>query len=255
MNETQVGALFRAVRIRRGLTQSDVAAAAGLSQSLVSSLECGDFAGSSFGVIRRVAAALSVSLGFEVRWRGMEAAKLLDERHSALVRLAVERIRGAGWEAWPERTFSIWGERGSIDILAWRASERAMLAVEVKTRMPDLQDLLSTMDRKRRLLPAIAKDSGLAPLAIGSVLLLPEETWARNRVRQFQGIFDAAMPARTVETRQWLEKPAADLRGIWFLLDTSRDGPKRRGGGQMRVSAGRRQSPGVGRPDDGSLPG
>ena len=237
MNETQLAALFRAVRIRRGWTQGELAAAAGLSQSLISSLECGDVGGSSFRVIGRVAVTLGISLGFEARWRGIEAAKLLDERHAALVRLGVERIRAARWEVWPERTFSIWGERGSIDILAWHAGARALLALEVKTRLPDLQDLLATMDRKRRLLPAIANASKLAPARYGSVLLLPEETWARNRVRTFAPVFDAALPARTVEVRRWLERPADDLRGIWFLLDTAADGRARRPGGGLRVSA------------------
>lgn len=187
---------------------------------------------------------MGVSLKLEANWRGMEGAKLLDARHAALGRLGVDKIRSIGWEAWPERTFNIWGERGSIDILAWHDVGRALLAIEVKTRLPDLQDLLSTMDRKRRLLPAIAKANGLKPLVLGSVLLLPEETWARNRLREFEPVFDAALPARTVEVRNWLEKPSGDLRGIWFLLNSNPRDPKRRLGGETRVPAARRTGAG-----------
>lgn len=232
--------MCRAVRIRRGLTQEDVGQMASVSQSTVSLVERGRFERLSFDNVRRVASALDVSLSFDAHWRGVEGVKLLDGRHAALVRLALEKIRAAGWEVWPEKTFSIWGERGSIDVLAWHARKGALLAVEVKTRLPDLQDLLSTMDRKRRLLPAIAKTEGWKPLTFGSVLVLPEETWARNRLREFSAVFDAALPARTVQVRKWLAEPSGDLRGVWILLSSNSINGPRKQTGETRVSAHRR---------------
>jgi len=83
-----------------------------------------------------------------------------------------------------------------------------MLSIETKTRIVDLQDLLATMDRRLRLLPAIGKAEGWDPRHFGSLLVLPEETWARNRLRQYAAVFDAALPARTVEIRRWLAEPA-----------------------------------------------
>jgi hypothetical protein len=120
-------------------------------------------------------------------------------------------------------------------VLAWNPGCRALLCVECKTKLPDLQDVLSTMDRKRRLAREIAKLEGWDPALVGSVLAVPDQTWARHAVARSGAIFDAALPARTVEVRRWLGSPAGDLRGIWFLFNDSRTSAKRRVASQMRT--------------------
>src|SRR5664280_896929 len=161
---------MRAVRIRRGMSQAQVAATAGIARSAVSEIEHGCLDGATLGLIRRVASVLGVSLPFEPRWRGPDLAKLLDERHTACVRTVVDRLTAMGWQTLPEHTFNEWGERGSIDCFAWLAGGRAVLCVEIKTRLPHLQDLLSTEDRKRRLAPILARKLGWDPLVAGSLL-------------------------------------------------------------------------------------
>ncbi len=256
MNDIQVGSVIRAVRIRRGLRQSDVADAAGVSQATVSLIERGGLEGTSLKLVRRVALALGVSLPIEPRWRGAELAKLLDERHAGLVRETMSRLAAGGWEARPEHTFAIQGERGSIDILAWFAAPRALLVVEVKSEITDLQDTLSTLDRKRRLAPAIARAAGWNPLVIGTVIVLPEETRARNEVDRHAPVFDRAFPARTLAVRRWLRQPRQDIRGIWFLLVNAPGNPKRRRGGSLRVRIRRKASgvPGSCAPDSPTPP-
>lgn len=56
-----------------------------------------------------------------------------------------------GWEVVPEATFNHFGEMGSIDILAWHPSTGALLIVEVKSVVPDMQALLAGVDRKQRI--------------------------------------------------------------------------------------------------------
>lgn len=235
MDDVQVGSVIRAVRIRRGMSQAQVAGAAGVGRSTVSLIERGDLERTSLRLIRRIAGAVGVSLQLAPRWRGAELAKLLDEKHAVIVREVVARLTPLGWQALPEHTFNVRGEHGSIDVLAWHAPTRALLTVEVKTKLPDLQDLLSKMDRKRRLAPALARELGWRPLAIGSVLVLPEATWARNVLDRFGPVFAAALPARTADVRRWLRQPDRDLRGIWLLLNDTPGGTKRRPGGSMRV--------------------
>jgi transcriptional regulator with XRE-family HTH domain len=235
MDDAQVGSVIRAVRIRRGLRQSDVAAAAGVSQAVVSSIENGGLEGTSLRLIRRVATAVGVSLPLAPRWRGAELPKLLDERHATIVREVVARLAAQGWVPLPEHTFNFRGERGSVDVLACQPVFRCVLVVEVKPKIDDLQDLLSTLDRKRRLAPILARELGWKALLIGAVLVLPEEHQARRSVEVNRAVFDAALPARTLDVRRWLARPDRDVRGIWFLPIFAPGSAKRRRVGVMRV--------------------
>jgi hypothetical protein len=211
-----------------------VARAARVSQPLVSQLERGDLGATSVQTLRRVAAAVGVSLPFTPRWRGVDLTKLLDERHAWTVRDVVARLQTLGWVAVPEHTFNVRGEGGSIDVLAWLPDARALLVVEVKTVLADLQDLLSTFDRKRRLAPGLARGLGWNPLVIGALIVMPAETHARSAVARFGPVFDAAYPSRGLPVQRWLRRPERDIRGLWFLNITPGD-PKHRSGGSMRV--------------------
>jgi transcriptional regulator with XRE-family HTH domain len=235
MDDVQVGSVIRSVRIRRGLRQRDVAEEAGVSQAVVSAIERGDFEATSLRLVRRVSTVVGVSLPLAPRWRGPELTKLLDERHAAIVRDVVSRLVARGWVACPEHTFSIRGEHGSIDVLAWHPANQTVLIVEVKTRLVDLQDLLSTHDRKTRLAAAIAREAGWRPLFVGAVLVMPGETQARNAIEKYRPVFDARYPARGREVQRWLHCPSRDVRGIWFILNSAGGDAKRRPGGSLRV--------------------
>ena len=219
MDDVQVGSVFRAVRLRRGLSQGEVAAVAGVSTSTVSLLERGALEEATLRVIRRVAAALGVSLPFRPQWRGADLAKLLDERHARICRTLAGRLAALGWVVHPEFTFNWRGERGSIDIFAWHPAARTLLVIEVKTAIVDLQDLLSVMNAKLRLAPILAPTFGWRPVAVASVLVVPDESWARRAVAVFGPLFDAALPARTVAVRRWIARPSGGIRGVWFLAN------------------------------------
>jgi transcriptional regulator with XRE-family HTH domain len=235
MDDVQVGSVIRAVRIRRGLRQSDVAALAGVSHATVSLVERGLVEGMTLRALRRVASATGVSLPLAPRWRGAELAKLIDEQHALLVGEVVARLTAMGWQVEPEHTFSWRGERGSIDVLGWLPSSRALLVVEVKTRVVDLQDLLSAIDRKRRLAPLVSNVAGWRPTSIGVVLVLPADTWARNVLTRFEPLFRTALPARTLEVRSWLRAPTGGMRGVWLLPNSSSSSTTCRRGGGLRV--------------------
>ena len=57
-----------------------------------------------------------------------------------------------------EYTFNHYGERGSVDVVAYHAGHRALLIVEVKTRLTDLQAFLASFGRKLRVVPALVRD-------------------------------------------------------------------------------------------------
>lgn len=117
------------------------------------------------------------------RWRGVELPRLLDARHAALVEQVVARLSALGWETVLEYTFQHFGERGSVDVLAWRSDSRALIVVEVKTDLDDLQEMLSAVDRKARLVPRlVAAERSWAALVLGVVLVMPEGSTSRWQV-------------------------------------------------------------------------
>jgi transcriptional regulator with XRE-family HTH domain len=100
------------------MRQADVATVAGVSQSVVSSAESGRLAGLSVEMARRLLAAVGARLELRVSWEGAALDRLLDQRHAALVEIVARRLRLRGWTVVAEVSFSHFGDRGSIDLLA-----------------------------------------------------------------------------------------------------------------------------------------
>src|SRR6187455_1140751 len=118
MNDVTLGRALRAIRLREGLRQADLAQRAGVTQQLVSRIELGWAAESSIATVRKVLSAAGAEYVGHVSWRGGSLDRLLDEAHADIVGAVVTLLRGRGWTVLSEVTFSEWGERGSIDVLA-----------------------------------------------------------------------------------------------------------------------------------------
>lgn len=147
----RVGRSLRTLRQRAGLRQLDVAKHVGIAQSTVSAIERGRLAHLGLATLAKVAGSLDADLVVFVRWRGGELDRLLDDRHAALVARIAEIVERAGWPTKPELTFSEFGERGSIDLVAWHAATRTLLVIEVKTELTSVEETLRKHDLKVRL--------------------------------------------------------------------------------------------------------
>jgi transcriptional regulator with XRE-family HTH domain len=217
-DDVAIGRQVQAVRLARNLRQQDVAARAGVSRPTVSRLERGELDGLTLGTIRAISRALGMPSVAHLGWRGPEVEQLLDRVHAAMVECVASRLRHLGWEVVPEFSFNHYGERGSVDIIAWRPTVRSLLVVEAKSHLWDLQSTLMTLDRKRRLVPALAaEERGWRADHAGSVLVMPETRAHRRAIERHESTFRAALPDRQIRVKEWLEEPAGDLRGIWFL--------------------------------------
>jgi len=106
-----------------------------------------------------------------------------------------------------EVSFSVRGERGSIDVLAFHPTAATLLVVEVKSVVPDLQATFVTVDRKTRLASEIARERGWRPARVGRLLVLREDWTARRRVAAHEATFAGAFPARGWAVRRWLRDP------------------------------------------------
>lgn len=226
----RVGRIARAMRIRRGWRQSDLGGRVGASQSLVARIERGGADRVTVKTLDAVFAALGARLDLRVSWNGEAADRLLDADHAALVEVLLRLLRDFGWEATPEVSFSIDGERGSIDILAWHAGSRSLIVVEVKSVIPDVQAMLVVFDRKVRLAVRIATDRGWRPSAVAQLVVVADGRTARRRVEMHAATFDARFPDRARAIRAFLADPASrdSVRGLWFLSVRTGAGSRQR---------------------------
>jgi transcriptional regulator with XRE-family HTH domain len=215
----RLGRQYRALRLRRRLRQDDVSERVGVSRSEVGRAERGQADRLRLATLDRIATALGARLEIRLTWNGEALDRLLDAGHAALVEAMVERLRLAGWECAVELSFNVWGERGSVDVLAFHRASRTLLVVEVKSVVPDIQATLMTLDRKARLASELARQRDWNPVTVGRLLVIGESRTSRRRVDAHRAIFDAAFPARGIAVRDWMQAPAGrpPFAGLIFL--------------------------------------
>jgi transcriptional regulator with XRE-family HTH domain len=222
-----LGKSFRALRIRRGLRQTDLARLAHVSRGMISKIERGEIAAVPLRVLRAVAGALGASVDLKLRWHGEGLDRLLDEAHARLVDATVVLLREGGWDVAVEVSFAILGERGSIDVLAWHEATGSLLVIEVKSVVPDSQAMLHGLDRKARLAPQLAEERGWECRNVGRLLVAGESSTARQRISRLAATYDTALPDRNVEVRRWIRKPDGSLRGLLLLRNAPGGSTKR----------------------------
>ena len=241
MDWIRLGLSYRVLRIRRGWRQLDAAGRAGVSRSLISSIERGRAGDVALATLVRIAAAFDARLDVGLRWRGEQLDRLLDAAHARLVELAVELLVGCEWDVAVEASFAIRGERGSIDVFARHRATGRILVVEVKSVVPDSQATLHGLDRKVRLARAIAAERGwIADAPIARLLVLGDGSTARRRIAALAATYDSALPDRGATVRGWLRRPAGPLSGLLFLPYANRGGTRQTTTGVTRVRSRRR---------------
>jgi len=245
MDDVRVGALVRAVRQRMGLRQSDVAAAARVSQKTVSLIESGRLNEVTVRTLRIVLEPLRIRLGFLALWQGGEADRLLDASHAALVDACARVLRRHGWEVIVELTFSRYGERGSIDLVGWHPGTRALLVIEVKSRILDVQATLAGLDRKARLAPQLVRDRGWRPVMTARLLVVADTKANRSVVARHEALFASVLPLRSRAIRSWVRRPAGSIAGVWFLATSTRVTGRRSSVPRQRVRPPRSRSAGA----------
>ena len=151
VDDMRVGRILRALRRRRGLTQKELGRRANASQQAISLIERGHGGRLSGDTVRRVFAALDARWAPTVSWRGGDLDRLLDAEHAKLVGEISRRLADAGWEVAVEVTYSDFGDRGSVDVLAARRDAQAMLVIEVKSELTAIEATLRKLDEKVRI--------------------------------------------------------------------------------------------------------
>jgi transcriptional regulator with XRE-family HTH domain len=237
VDDIRVGGLFRAVRLRRRWRQEDVAEEAGVSRSQVSRAERGRLAELRLCELRFIADALEIRLPFAPLWRGGEADRVVNERHSLMhERLALLFARLPAWVCSTEVTFSVFGERGSIDLLAWHPGRRALLIVELKTEIPDPAALVAQVDRYRRLAAEIVRERGWIPVSVSTWVVVADSSMNRRRLARHRTMLRNRFPVEGRRMRSWLRQPAGSVAALSFLADDRAGSTVRKAAPTRRVS-------------------
>jgi hypothetical protein len=211
------------------MRQQDLAREAACSQDQISLLERGRIDRMSLWRLRSIFRALDAEVVVFVRWRGGSLDHLLDARHASLAESTIQRLLDAGWTVQPEVSYSVFGERGSIDLLAWHESSRTLLVIELKTELTSIEETLRRHDSKVRLAPGIAQERfDWDPAVVARLLVLPEDRTARRRIEEHRATFRRVYPLGNAAVKRWLSDPRGSMAGILFLPDTNAARVRRR---------------------------
>lgn len=236
MDDLRVGSVIRRVRIKRGLRQQDLADAAGLSRGAISLIEAGHLDRLSLRSLRDVAAQIGVRIDVIPRWRGGDLDRLLNAAHSALHESVAAFFAGlCEWEARPEVSFAIYGERGVVDVLVFHAASGSLLVIELKTDIVDVQECLATHDRKRRLAKSIARENGWEARSVSMWLIVGDDRTNRRRAARHAALLRSAYPQGRKDVLAWLREPTDTVRALSFWSYANPGGANPRRLGRKRV--------------------
>jgi hypothetical protein len=121
------------------------------------------------------------------------------------------------WTSEPEVSFSIYGERGIIDVLAWHPTSRILLVIELKTEVVDVNELLGTLDRKRRLATEIARSTRWDPVAVATWVVVADSRSNRRAVAEHRTVLRTKLPIDGRGIRAWLRRPVGPVNGLSFM--------------------------------------
>ena len=213
-----------------------------MGKTLVAEIEAGRLEGIGIARLRKVVGAFGLSLELTVRGLGADGDRLLDERHAAVLGACAAWLQSIGWLTVAEVSYSEWGERGSIDLLAWHAPTRTLLVIEIKTELVSVEATLRKHDEKVRLAPAIARRLGWHPTSVSRLLVLPDQRTEHRRVARHELVMIGAYPMRTRDVRRWCRSPAGPISGLMFLPNAAVSGRAAARGRQQRVQVTRRHT-------------
>jgi hypothetical protein len=169
---------------------------------------------------------------------------MLNARHSRLHEFVARRFAElAAWSVAPEVSFAIRGERGVIDILAFHRSREMLLAIELKTEIVDVNELIGTLDRKQRLAVQVARERGWpvgGDTRVSAWVIVAESRTNHRRFDTHGAVLRAAFPTDGRTMPGWITKPTGPVRALSFWPDIH---PGNARGGLASVRRVQRRAP------------
>jgi transcriptional regulator with XRE-family HTH domain len=236
VNVERLGRIARLLRVRQKLTQESLSARAGVSRRAVSMLERGRALGLRLRTIDAILRALGARLDVRAMWNGPELDRLLDAAHAAIGASVKRRLERWGWVVRVELSYSRYGERGRIDLVAWHPATGILVVIEIKTDLVDVQDLLGSLDAKARLARHAVERFGWDVRAVVPAIVFLDDRTIRNRVARVDTLFDA-FSLRGRAAMSWMRNPTAAPSGLLWFTAGPADVPSRSPAPRVRRAA------------------
>jgi transcriptional regulator with XRE-family HTH domain len=220
-----IGAAIYDGRTRRRWTLRRLAHDAGLSLAVVQGIETGRRASMESYV--RLAHALGFSLEVELtdpRRRRGPSARDEDPVHAAMGELEAAHLRGLGFEVAIDEPYQHYQFAGRADVVAWSASDRALLHIENRTRFPNLQEAAGSYNAKRAYLGAVLAERLRIRGGFGSETHVLVGLWSDellHTLRLRRATFRSVCPDAIDSFEAWWEGkvPSAGRTSAFVLLD------------------------------------
>jgi transcriptional regulator with XRE-family HTH domain len=160
------GTVIREARRARRWTLRDLAGRAGVALGTVHAVKAGR--PMSLETYARIATALGLRPSLVLENPRRIERPTSDLVHGAMGELEAGHLKQLGFEVAMDEPYQHYQFAGRADVLAWSLEEGALLHIENKTRLQDLQELAGSYNAKRRYLPAVmAERLGLGPSRAG----------------------------------------------------------------------------------------
>jgi hypothetical protein len=108
----------------------------------------------------------------------------------------------------------------------YHVSSGALLVIELKTEIVDVNDLVGTLDQKARLGPKIAAERGWRARKVSRWVIVSRDRTNQRRIEAHRSMLRAAFPSDGHAMRSWLANPSAPVSALsmWSAvspIDTS----------------------------------
>ena len=218
---TALAIAIRTARTESGWSQAGLARRLGVSQSMISRLETARTDCIDAQLASRALTTLGIRITFDGRTLGLAGRReQRDVVHAACSAYVARRLRRAGWEVAIEVEIGHGRSRGWIDILAYRASDRTLLVIEIKTEIHDAGSLLRTVGWYQREALAAARRLGWQPARLASGLILLASAANDESVRRQLGLLSEAFPdGATALARLVMASAGMALAGAIAMVD------------------------------------
>jgi transcriptional regulator with XRE-family HTH domain len=217
-----IGAAVLDERRRRGWSVRDLASRARVSATTVNGIEAGERA--SLDVYSRLLVVLGLSLSLGPGdGHGRRGPLVGDLVHSAMGEMEARLLASLGYELAIDHPYQHYQFAGRADVLAWHRDRGALLHLENRTRLPDLQEAAGSFNAKcQYLAPVLARQIGLGRFVSQTHVMVG--LWSSeviHAVKRRPATIRALAPDGDTRLEAWLrgDPPPGGTSRSFVLLD------------------------------------